>query len=153
MAYRGKYRAANPAKYVGDSSNIVYRSLWELKLMKFLDNNKNVLRWGSEEVIVPYISPIDGRKHRYFPDFVIEMVNKSGQVETVMIEVKPYKQTREPDPASKNNTPTGRVSRRYLKEVKTWGVNQAKWQAAQAFCDQRGWRFTIMTEKELGIKY
>jgi hypothetical protein len=35
----------------------------------------------------------------------------------------------------------------------TWGVNQAKWKAASEFCADRKWRFLIMTEKELGIKW
>ena len=69
MAYKGKYRPTHPSKYRGKPTNIIYRSLWELKFMKYCDSNKNILEWGSEEVIVPYRSPIDNRYHRYFPDF------------------------------------------------------------------------------------
>lgn len=146
MAYRGKFRPKNPQKYRGDPTNIIYRSLWERNCMRYFDENPNVLKWSSEEVIVPYKSPIDGRYHRYFPDFLIRVKNKQGQLETIMIEVKPYKETREPKPQK-------RLTKNYLAEVKTWGINKNKWEAAIEFCKDRKWKFMIITEKELGIKY
>jgi hypothetical protein len=114
--------------------------------MRYFDQNPNVLKWSSEEVIVPYKSPIDGRYHRYFPDFLIRVKNKQGVLETIMIEVKPYKETKEPKPQT-------RLSKKYLYEVKTWGINKSKWEAAIEFCKDRKWKFMIITEKELGIKY
>jgi len=146
MAYRGKFRPKNPQKYRGDPTNIIYRSLWERNCMRYFDENPNVLKWSSEEVIVPYKSPIDGRYHRYFPDFLIRVKNKQGQLETIMIEVKPYKETREPKPQK-------RLTKNYLAEVNTWGINKNKWEAAIEFCKDRKWKFMIITEKELGIKY
>ena len=146
MAYRGKFRPKNPQKYRGDPTNIIYRSLWERNCMRYFDENPNVLKWSSEEVIVPYKSPIDGRYHRYFPDFLIRVKNKQGQLETIMIEVKPYKETKEPKPQK-------RLTKNYLAEVKTWGINKSKWEAAIDFCKDRKWKFMIITEKELGIKY
>ena len=146
MAYKGKFRPKNPQKYRGDPTNIIYRSLWERNCMRYFDENPNVLKWSSEEVIVPYKSPIDGRYHRYFPDFLIRVKNKQGQLETIMIEVKPYKETREPKPQK-------RLTKNYLYEVKTWGINKSKWEAAIQFCKDRKWKFMIITEKELGIKY
>lgn len=151
MAYQGKFKPRNPSKYLGDSSNIIYRSGWELKLMSFLDSHPNVLKWGSEEVIIPYRSPVDGKIHRYFPDFYVEQINIEGKKEKILIEVKPKHQTRPPELSNKL-TPKGMISRKYLNEVKTWGVNQAKWKAAQDYCLDRGWKFTLMTETELGIK-
>jgi|TARA_B100002019_G_C21258811_1_gene595462 hypothetical protein len=115
--------------------------------MIYLDEHKDIIQWASEEFCIPYKSPIDGRMHRYFPDFWIK--KRSGRC--VLIEVKPYKQTQPPDPANKNKTKTGRVSRRYLQEVKTYGINEAKWKAAYAYCRDRKWDFKIMTEKELGL--
>ena len=147
MSYKGKFRPKYPSKYKGDPSNVIYRSLWERKLMFYLDNHPEIIKWCSEEVIIPYKSPIDGRWHRYFPDFWVQ--KKDGTV--IVIEVKPRSQTRPPDPRNKNKTPTGRVSRRFLNEVKTWGINEAKWKAAQEYCKDRKWQFKIMTEKELGI--
>ena len=150
-AYQGKFKPKNPSKYLGDPTNIIYRSGWELKLMLYLDAHPNVLRWGSEEVIIPYRSPIDGRIHRYYPDFFVEQINKDKKKERILIEVKPKAQTKAPD-VSKKMTPKGMISKRYLTEVATYGVNQAKWKAAEEFCADRGWKFQLMTEVELGIK-
>ena len=147
MSYKGKYNPKNPHKYKGDPTNIIYRSLWELKLMMYLDEHRDVVQWASEQFFIPYKSPIDGRYHRYFPDFW--MKKKNGSV--TVIEVKPAAQTKKPDVKKKNATPTGRVSRRYLTEVKNYGINTAKWKAAREFCEDRKWDFKIMTEKELGI--
>ena len=147
MSYKGKYKPKHPNKYNGDPTNIIYRSSWELKLMIYLDEHKDILRWASEEFCIHYKSPIDGRVLSYFPDYWIK--RKTGGC--ILIEVKPYKQTRPPDIKNKNKTKTGRISRRYLNEVKTWGVNEAKWKAANEYCKDRGWKFKIMTEKELGV--
>jgi hypothetical protein len=144
--YKGFFKPKNPQKYRGDPTNIIYRSGWELKLMLYLDEHKDVINWGSEELIIPYRSPIDGKVHRYFPDFIVTKINKQGLKETAIIEVKPKKQTVPPQKQSK-------VTKRYLTEVKTWGVNEAKWKAATEFCKDRGWSFHIFTEKELGIKF
>jgi len=152
MAYKGRFRPKNPGKYKGDPTKIIYRSLWEFKFFRYVDEHPEVRRWASEEHVVPYVSPIDGKRHRYFPDVVVNRKQPDGTTKTVMIEIKPFKQTLPPDPKKKNNTPTGRVSRRYLNEVKTYGVNTAKWKAARNYCADRGWEFQIMTEKELGIK-
>jgi len=119
--------------------------------MRYLDSHPKVLEWGSEELIVPYRSPIDGRVHRYFPDFLVKQINKNGIKETILIEVKPKAQTIPPD-ISKKSTGKGNVSRKYINEVKTWGINQAKWKAAEDYCKDRGWKFQIMHEGHLGIK-
>lgn len=146
MKYKqGFFKPRNPEKYKGDPTNITYRSQWELKFMAYIDNHPNVIWWKSEEVIVPYRSPIDNKIHRYFPDFVIFMINKDGRKETVMIEIKPKSQTLEPIKQSKK-------TKRYINEVYTWGINQAKWKAAAEYCADRGWKFQIMTEDHLGIR-
>ncbi len=151
MRYQGKYRPKNPSKYMGDPTNIIYRSSWELKLMSYLDKHPNVTRWGSEEMYLPYKSPVDGKLHRYFPDFYVEQINAEKKKEKILIEVKPKYQTMPPD-VSKKKTPTGKISKTFLQEVKNYGVNQAKWKAAKQYCADRGWRFQIMTEEHLGIK-
>lgn len=143
--YKGYFKPINPKKYRGDPTNIIYRSSWELRLMVYLDKHPDVLQWGSEELVIPYRSPLDGRVHRYFTDFWVKMKNQSGKIETVVIEVKPYKQTQEP-------TPQKKMTKSYLYEVKTWAINKSKWDAAKKYCDNRGWKFMIMTEHELGIK-
>lgn len=146
MAHKGYFKPRNPAKYRGDPTNVIYRSGWELKLMMWLDSHKDVLEWGSEEFFIPYRSPVDGRVHRYFPDFFVKRKNTEGKIETLIIEVKPFAQTQEPRKQDKPN-------RRYINEVVTWGINSSKWKAAQEYCLDRGWQFKLITEKELDIKY
>jgi len=144
MSYKGSFKPRNPSKYLGNPSNIIYRSLWELKLMTYLDKHPDVMGWASEEVIVPYRSPLDRRLHRYYVDFYVKR-KVNGKIKESLIEVKPKSQTVPPKVKKQK-------SRRYLNEVTTWGVNQAKWKAAQEYCRDRGWDFKIMTEHELDIK-
>jgi len=144
MAYSGRFIPKNPKKYVGDANNIIYRSSWECKVMSWLDQNDGVVSWASEECIVPYVSPVDGRKHRYFPDFIVKVKTKMGTFKTMMLEVKPKKQTIQPEPRK-------RVTKQYITEVTTYAVNQAKWKAATEFCLDRGWEFKLVTEDHLGL--
>ena len=145
MAYKGKYRPTHPSKYRGNPTNIIYRSLWELKFMKYCDSNKNILEWGSEEVIVPYRSPIDNRYHRYFPDFYIKVRESTGTIKRMIIEIKPQKQCVEPKVQK-------RKTKSYVYQVCEYARNQAKWEAAKEFCEDRQWEFKVLTENELGIK-
>lgn len=142
MSLKGRYKVKNPSKYKGDPTNVIYRSSLELKLMNYLDMHPDVIEWSSEELIIPYVSPLDNRVHRYFPDFCIKRKDKGGNVDKIVIEVKPYCQTMPPTKKTK-------VTRRYLTEVKNWGINNAKWEAAKRFCGDRNWKFTILTEKEI----
>jgi hypothetical protein len=149
MSYKGFFKPKNPNRYKGDPTNIVYRSSWELKLMSYLDVHPDIIEWSSEEFCIPYVSPIDRRIHRYFPDFYLKKKNIEGKIETVVIEVKPKNQV---VPPTVVKTKTNKPTKRYVREVMTYGVNEAKWKAAQAFCEDRKWKFMIMTESELGIK-
>lgn len=144
MAYKGKYSPSFPKKYKGDPTNIIYRSLWERKFMKYCDLNENILEWGSEEIALPYVSPIDNRVHRYFPDFYIKVREQNGQIKKYIIEIKPAKQTKEREKKKK-------ITKGYVYEVVEYAKNQAKWQAAKEFCDDRQWEFKILTENELGL--
>ena len=146
MAYKGRYNPVNPKKYKGNPQNIIYRSLWERKFMVYCDTNDKVLEWGSEEIIIPYISPWDGKKHRYFPDFYIKVKQSSGNIKKFIIEVKPKKQTRPPKPVE-------RKTKRWIKEVRTFGINEAKWKHATKWCKANDMEFKILTEEELGIRY
>lgn len=144
MAYSGRFIPKNPKKYIGDHTNIIYRSSWECKVMSWLDQNDDIISWASEELIVPYISPVDNRKHRYFPDFIVKVKTKDGKMKTLMLEVKPKKQTMQPEVRK-------RVTKQYINEVTTYAVNTAKWKAATEFCLDRGWEFKILTEEHLGL--
>ena len=143
MSYKGTFKPKNPTKYNGNANNINYRSLWELRVMKYLDDHPEVIWWASEELIIPYYNPIDNKKHRYFPDFVAKMKRKDGTVMTYVIEVKPEIQTKKPEQKRK--------TKRYIQESMTYIVNQSKWKAATEFCKDNGWEFKIITEKHLGL--
>tara|TARA_Y100001973_G_C5099236_1_gene281749 strand:- start:28 stop:489 length:462 start_codon:yes stop_codon:yes gene_type:complete len=146
--YQGKFKPKNPRKYKGDPTNIIYRSGWELTLCQYFDKHPDIIEWSSEELVIPYRSPVDNRMHRYFTDFLVKRKDKTGKVQTIVIEVKPYKQTLPPD-REKGFTTRGKPKKRYLTEVKTYAVNAAKWKAAREYCADRKWVFQIMTEKEI----
>ena len=147
MAYKGRYKPLNPKKYVGNSSQVIYRSLWERKLMVYCDNNNAVLEWGSEEVIIPYRSPWDGRIHRYFPDFYMKVRQSSGAIKKFIVEVKPKYQTKPPVKNPKLKT------KKWYKEGQNWGVNSAKWKSATEYCKDQNMEFKILTEDHLNPQY
>lgn len=142
---KSRYLPRYPNKYKGNPNNIICRSSWERKFCHWCDLNENILEWGSEELWIPYVSPIDNRVHRYFPDFIIKVKESSGQIKTYVIEVKPKKQTKPPVKKSK-------ITKSYIYESTLWLKNQAKWKAADEFCKDRLIEFKIITEDELGIK-
>ena len=143
MSYKGWFTPKHRSKYKGDSENVVYRSSWELRVMKWLDENPSVIWWASEELIIKYRSPIDQKIHRYFPDFIVRLKQKNGTESTVVIEIKPQKQTVKPEQKRK--------TKRYLQEAATYAINQEKWRAADLFCKEHGWQFKVLTEKDIGI--
>ena len=138
-SYRGLYKPTNPKKYVGNTKQIVYRSLLERRFMRYCDLNEDILYWASEELPVRYYNPLDKKYHRYFPDFVVKTVNN----EKFMIEIKPSRQVAKPKPPKKKTKSYMRESFEYIK-------NQAKWQAAKSYCDDNGMKFKLITEKDLG---
>jgi hypothetical protein len=139
-----KFIPKNKKKYLGDWDNICARSSWEYKCFKWMDDNPNVLEWHSEECVIPYKSPVDGKYHRYFPDIFARMKNSDGRVRAYLIEIKPYAQTIEPKVKSK-------ITKQYITEVCTWGINQAKWKAAKQYCMERNWHFLTLTEKDVNF--
>jgi hypothetical protein len=143
MAYSGKYRVKNPAKYKGDYTNVIYRSLWEKYCFKWCDENSNVTEWSSEEVVIPYYYEVDKKYHRYFMDLKIMYHGK-----TILVEIKPDRETKVPKFS-------GVKSKRYISESLTYVKNMNKWQAAKNYAEDRGWTFQIWTEDTLhsmGIK-
>ena len=144
MSYKGRYSPSYPQKYKGNPSNIIYRSLWERKFMVFCDLSENIVEWGSEEIAIPYRSPIDNRVHRYFPDFYMKVKETNGKIKNYVIEVKPAKQTKPPKKPK-------RQTKGYIREAYEYARNQAKWKAAREYCADRMWEFKVITEKELDI--
>lgn len=144
MFHKRLYKPLFPEKYAGDPTNIVMRSSWETRFASWCDKNPSVVKWSSEETIIPYRCPTDDKIHRYFVDFKIQIRNKDGLLKTYLIEVKPAKQTQPP-------VYPGRNTQRYITESMTFIKNQAKWKAAVEYAKDRGYEFKIITEHELGL--
>jgi hypothetical protein len=141
---QGKYTLKHPEKYVGDKNSVIYRSSWELKILNYLDSNPSILKFGSEELIIPYINKVDNRAHRYFPDFVIQYKTRNNEIKNAIIEIKPKAQTKPPQlPKS------GKQNKRYLNEMVTYITNESKWLAARDWAAKNNWGFFIMTEDEI----
>ena len=144
MSYNGRYTIKNPDKYAGDAKKVIYRSLWERNAFRWCENNPKVKLWNSEEVVVPYVSTVDKKLHRYYVDLLIQMEDKK----TYLVEIKPKKETQPPKKRS-------RKTKKYINEQLTYIKNNDKWEAANKFAEHNGWKFQVWTEetlKNLGIK-
>ena len=142
---QGKYRPKNPDKYIGDPSDIVYRSSWERMFMVWCDTKSHVVAWQSEEKAIWYYDPVTKKKRRYFPDFLIKY-KKGDTLISEMIEVKPQSQIDGPPTNPKRRTQS------WMNAVHTYITNQAKWKAAMEYCEDRGMSFRLISEKHLGLK-
>lgn len=142
--HQGFFNPRNPEKYIGDPKNIIYRSSWELKFMQWCDRNPSILRYGSEEFCIPYYNPVKQKVCRYFPDFMIEVLESNNKKQKYVIEIKPKKQTVPPVRGNKK-------TKTYINEVNTYAVNQSKWNTIQEWCEDRMIKFRVITEDDLGI--
>lgn len=145
--HKGIFKPLNPQKYRGDPTNIIFRSSWELTVMSWFDKHPSIIEWSSEELRIPYRLTIDNSRHTYYPDFVIKKKGSDGSISTIVIEVKPKKQTIPPKVQINSKKP----SKRYLNEVFEWSRNSSKWAAADAYCKNRGWQFVVLTEDDIGV--
>lgn len=137
---QGFFYPQNLQKFVGKERRAVYRSGLELDYFKILDKNPNVIKWGSEEVVVPYF--YENKWHKYYVDLFVIFESK-GQLKKYFIELKPYSQTIEPKISKRKKQMS------MLYEARQWAKNQAKWKAAQSYAEKNGWEFHILTEKDL----
>ena len=133
---RGRYTLKNPDKYAGTKSPI-YRSSWEHAFMTFCDNNPGVIGWASEAVRIPYKNPLTGKRSTYVPDFFVQYMDANHRKRSEVVEIKPSNQS--------TLEAAGRSKPRQLAVVQ----NMAKWEAATAWCKQKGIRFRVVTENDL----
>lgn len=143
--HQGVFFPSHPEKYIGNSRNIIYRSKWERAFLCWCDTTDAVIRYSSEECIIPYVSPIDCKQHRYFVDFFVSILQEDGTVKNFLVEIKPYSQCIPPKATKKNPE----HSEAFQEAMKTYLVNQAKWEQAKKVCNKRGWEFMVLTENEL----
>jgi len=138
---QGIFRALNIKKYKG-TLPIIYRSSLELTVFRWLDNNASIVSWGSESVIIPYVSPTDSKLHRYFVDLNLTLL-ENGLYQKYLIEIKPASQVLPPKPSSRKKPST------ILYEAVMYSINQAKWEAAREWCKKLNYIFLIFTEKHI----
>ena len=140
--FKGKYKPRNPEKYKGNPMLIEHRSSWEREFMKYCDLSEHVTQWSSEEKAIWYYDPIQKKKRRYFPDFIIQY-EKNGLKYEEVVEIKPWRQVQGP-PANPKRRTQG-----WMREVMTYATNQAKWKAARIWAEDRGMSFRLLTEKDV----
>ena len=134
---KGVYTITNTQKYISKNPPL-FRSSWERSFMIYCDTNPNIVKWGSECVVIPYYDPVKQIQRKYFMDFIV--IDITGN--TTLVEIKPYKQTRPPTNSKKKKKNT------FLYESATYATNDAKWKSAKEFCNKRKWNFKIITEKD-----
>jgi hypothetical protein len=133
---QGKFALKNPEKYIGGRTP-TYRSSWEFHFMRMCDTNDSITKWASEAVRIPYRNPLSGKHTIYVPDFFLVYVDRAGKQHVELIEVKPSNQ------AFGEKLGSSKVNKLH------YVVNQAKWQAARAYCKQKGMAFRIVTEGDI----
>jgi len=133
---QGKFTLKNPEKYLG-TKDPLYRSSWEFAFMKFCDESPSIAKWASEAVRIPYRNPLTGRYTIYVPDFFINYVDKGGQPHAEIVEIKPQNQSLR-EKVGKN-----------LNNQASYILNQAKWEAATAWCHQKGLKFRVINETDI----
>ena len=143
--HQGIFIPKNKEKYVG--LRPTYRSSWEYHMMLYLDLNDSVIKWSSETIIVPY-KDLEGKMHRYYPDFYYQIKNSSNPalIENVLVEIKPAKELLPPIKPL-NETTKGLTNYEYA--IRTYMKNKLKWEASVNYCNQRGWKFVLITEDHL----
>jgi hypothetical protein len=142
---KGEFYPKNPQKYQGKLP-IIYRSSWEISVMKFYDEHPYVLAWKSETVRIPYINPFTKKHTVYIPDFLVQFADTSGKVYVELVEVKPLKETPGYQAMSER---TGRPLKVNKHTQMAQALNFVKWEVAKLYCKQRGWTFRVVTEQTL----
>lgn len=143
--YQGIYEVVNKNKYIGNSKPI-YRSSWEKRLFFFADTNTNVVRWGSEIIVIPYYYNVDKKMHRYYTDLYVEIKQNDGKIKKYVVELKPSDQLEYPVEPKRKTT---KSMQSYKYKLLTAEKNKCKFAAAKQYCETNGYEFKIITEKEL----
>jgi len=138
-----------------NTNPIFYRSSYEERFMNYLDLNKNVIKWGSEVITIPYVNEVDGRQHRYITDFYVELRDVTGKINTLIVEVKPENQMERLDEQGNLILPrepkkkSMKAFQNYINKVNIIRKNHSKWKAARDYCKKMGYHFKVITEKDL----
>lgn len=145
----------NPQKYSGNVRDIQLRSSWEIKFAIMLDKREDVLQWGSETIVIPYLfesKPNTYTKHRYFTDFWMKVKDKDGNIKEYLIEIKPFHEMKMALELDEIQRPK-RLTKSFIRKLHSAMKNKAKWEAAEKYCEQqrmlgKNIEFIILTEKD-----
>jgi hypothetical protein len=143
---QGYFRPFNLDKYIGDPSKVIFRSSWEFKFLKWCDLNPSIVKYSSEPLGIPFFNPLDKRVHKYYVDFYVKLIGQDGKESEYLLEVKPNKYIVPPKAPERM---TDKQTANYVWAAKQFIVNQAKFEAAKAFAEQKGVKFGIITENFL----
>lgn len=135
---QGYYPINECKKYIGKGP-IIYRSSWEFKFCKYCERTPEISHWISEPLEIKYLNSLDGKFHRYYPDFLI----KTNEGKTFLIEIKPSSQLKEPNPPKRK---TKKSIKNYEYSLRMYIVNMCKIKYAKEFCESRGIGYKIITE-------
>jgi hypothetical protein len=157
----GNYVPKNRDKVIklNTQGGVYYRSSWEKKIMYWLDNKKEIIKWGAECLRIPYqMTHFDNgdmrvKEHSYYPDFYYEMRNKDGVLKQVVVEVKPMKEYKMVQLLKEGKLEVPEKGIKKLKsfeyDLKMAYKNKNKWETMIRWCDKKGYDFIIITEEHL----
>lgn len=148
--FQGYYIPNNPNKYIGNIKEIIFRSSYEKKFMVYCDKSTHIIEWSSEPIGIPYISPLDGKQHKYYIDFWVKIKNNEDKMIQYLVEVKPKAQLVKP--IYEGTYMKESKLKNYNKSLKMYITNMAKFKYAQLFAEEKGLKFMVITEAHLGIK-
>jgi hypothetical protein len=133
---KGQYNLKNPEKYIG-STVPIYRSSWEIAVMRMCDNNPAIQQWASEPVRIPYRDPLTGKQTVYVPDFLVMFEDKKEKKHVELWEIKPA-----------NQQILEKVGKNPYNQAQ-FVKNQAKWQVATQWAKSRGMKFRVLNENDI----
>jgi hypothetical protein len=133
---KGAYKLKYPEKYAGSTAPI-FRSSWEVAVMRMCDENPSIEQWASEPIKIPYRDPLTGKQSLYVPDFLVTFVDRNQQKHAELWEVKPA-----------NQQILEKVGKNPYNQAQ-FVKNQAKWAAASIWCRNQGIKFRILNEHDI----
>jgi hypothetical protein len=133
---QGRFTMKNPGKYVGTKTPLA-RSSWEFVFMRMLDEHPGVENWASESIQIPYRDPLTGRNTIYVPDFFVVYIDRNKKKHAEVVEVKPS-----------NHMMFEKVGKSIYNQEQ-YVKNMAKWEAASAWCRQKGIKFRVINEEDI----
>lgn len=166
--HQGNYIPTNKDKVLklNGEGGVYYRSSWERILYNYLDHNEDIIQWAAEGLSIPYQRKhkLDGvitlKSHTYYPDIVYTQKMADGSINKVVAEIKPQKEYEMATLLDKGELELNESKLNTAKKIKNYQytlnqayINKCKWNAAIKWCDQKGYKFIVITEEALKQKF